>query len=158
MALVVGSNSYVSVAEADAYFEDRVDVAAWIEASELQKAQSLVTATSMIDEREWIGVAVSDSQLLAFPRHGSYFDTRLGLTVQLSSEVPKRIKVAVFEQAYHLLNNDGLLDDAGAVDSLKLGNISLDKIDAPRKMPDVVYRQIRPLLYTAGKNAWWRAN
>ena len=48
MALVKGVNSYATVAEADAYFLNRLDVAAWNDADETQKYQSLITATSFL--------------------------------------------------------------------------------------------------------------
>ena len=38
MALTKGANSYATVAEADVYFADRLDVAAWTAADETQKA------------------------------------------------------------------------------------------------------------------------
>jgi len=158
MALVKGVNSYATVAEADSYFADRLDVAAWSEASELQKGQSLVTATSILDGLNWIGFAVSDSQALAFPRVGSYFDPRLGMDVAMTSSVPTRVITATYELAYHLLNNDGILDDSGSVVDLQVGAISLKTISSPNKVPQNVNRFIKPLLVNNGTNVWWRAN
>ena len=158
MALVKGVNSYATVAEADSYFADRLDVAAWSEASELQKGQSLVTATSILDGLNWIGFAVSDSQALAFPRVGSYFDPRLGMDVAMTSSVPTRVITATYELAYHLLNNDGILDDSGSVVDLQVGAISLKTISSPNKVPQNVNRFIKPLLVNSGTNIWWRAN
>lgn len=158
MALVKGVNSFVDLAEAELYFEDRLDAAAWTEGADSQKSQSLVTATAILDLREWTGIAVSDSQTLAFPRNGSYFDPRLGKDISLKGETPGRILTATFELAYHLLNNDGLLDDTGSVLDLQLGNISLKEIRSPTQIPGHVYRMIRPLLCNAGSNLWWRAN
>lgn len=157
MALAKGTNSYVTVEEADAYFEDRLDVAAWTAADEPTKAQALVTATSILDNLDWIGAAVSESQALAFPRVGQYFDPRLGTYIMLSGS-PVRLTKAVCEQAYHLLNNDGLLDDTGEVDTLSVGSISLNTIKAPNKLSSVVTRLINPLLINGGRNIWWRAN
>ncbi len=159
MALVKGTNSNVTVAEADSYFGDRIDVAAWDSASATQKAQSLVTATLLLDSLNWTGVAVSDSQSLAFPRTGSYFDPKLGVTVELSNNiVTNRISTATFELAYHLLNNDGLLDETGDVKNLTLGKIDLTNIRRPSQLPSIVRNLIRPLLVNTGSNAWWRAN
>ena len=42
MALVKGINSYATVLEADTYFADRIDVAAWTGGSSDQKGQALV--------------------------------------------------------------------------------------------------------------------
>lgn len=158
MALAKGTNSYATVSEADSYFQDRLDVAAWTSADATQKAQALVTATSMLDDLNWIGTAVSDSQPLAFPRLGAYFDPRVGSDVQLTTSVPTRIVTATFELAYHLLNNDGLLDDTGTVKNLKVGTINLDLITSSNKLPMRVRNLIKPLLEYGGSRLWWRAN
>lgn len=158
MALVKGTNSYVTVAEADAYFETRIDVAAWSEANELEKSKALVTATQLLDEVQWSGVASSDTQPLAFPRTGSYMDPKLGFIVEYKSETPSRILIAVYETAYHLLNNDGLLDDSGSVRDISLGSIGLSLIRSANKLPSTVRQMIAPMKKNGGSHFWWRAN
>lgn len=158
MALSKNVNSYVTVAEANTYFEDRLDTAAWSAASDTQKAQALVTATSELDAKDWAGYAVSESQPLAFPRVLSYFDPRLGTTITLTEAVPQRILNATFELGYHLLNNDGLLDNTGDVEDLVVGSISLKNVRAPSKLSPTVINLISPLLVRAGAQTWWRAN
>lgn len=158
MALVKGTNSYGTVAEADSYFADRIDVIAWTSGSELQKPQALVTATSILDEKIWAGTAVSELQLLAFPRVGGYYDPKLGINVTFSSTVPNRIIVATFELAHHLLNNDGLLDDVGDVIDLSIGPIKLSKVQKPSVVPLNILNIIKPLLANSGANNWFRAN
>jgi len=158
MALAKGTNSYGTVAEADSYFEDRLDRAAWTNADDDQKAQALVTATSTLDDMSWTGVAVSESQYLAFPRSGSYFDPRIGTEVTLDeSEVPTRIVNATFEMAYHYLNNDGLLDNVGSVTDIEVGRITLKNIVKPSSMPSHIQKHITPLLVNGASNTWWRA-
>lgn len=158
MALSKGVNSYVTVAEANAYFEDRLDVAAWVDAPDLERGKALTTATSMLDGLNWVGVAVSDSQTLSFPRSGIYFDPRIGLEVTLSEvNPPLRITDATCELAYHLLNNDGLLDDTGSIKDLSLGSINLSGIRAASKFSSAVERLIKPLRRNT-TNSWWRAN
>jgi len=158
MALSKGTNSYATLAEANTYFEDRLDVAAWTEATDAIKSQALVTATSVLNDENWTGYAISEAQLLAFPRVGSYFDPRLGIEVTLTNEVPNRIITATFELAYHLLNNDGVLDDTGSVTDLTVGQISLKIESTANTIPPTVNKLIRPLLANAGQNSWWRAN
>lgn len=157
MALVKGTNSYATILEADAYFSDRLDVAAWTSATENQKSQALITATSMLDDLAWTGVATDSAQLLAFPRIGLYFDPRLGINVEIEG-TPSRILTACLQLAYHLLNNDGLLDDTGSAIDLSIGGISLSRIRNPGKIPSIVKRLIRPLLLNIAINTWWRAN
>jgi len=158
MALTKGTNSYATVAEADTHFEGRLDAAAWELADEDRKGQALITATSVFDYMDWGGVAVSESQNLAFPRVGTYFDPRLGTEVDFGSGTPERIMTGTFELAYHLLNNDGLLDDTGSAIDIVVGPISLKRISGANQIPSNVKRLIKPLLVNAGANMWWRAN
>jgi len=158
MALIKGTNSYQTVTEADTYFEGRLDAAAWTSATDELKTPALITATATLEHMNWAGVVVSESQNLAFPRVGSYFDPRLGYEVTLSDEVPNRINTATFELAYHLLNNDGILDDTGSLRNLDVGSISLNRITRPNLIPESVKRLIKPLLVNAGAKTWWRAN
>src|SRR5210317_143211 len=108
MALVLNTNSYVTIAEADAYFETRIDSAEWESSTDDIKEQALVTATQLIDDRHWIGLAVSPSQALAWPRKEAiYYDPRMGQDITIAeNEVPTKVKIAVYEQALHLLQNE----------------------------------------------------
>jgi hypothetical protein len=158
MALVKGVNSYSDVTEADEHFGDKLDVDAWISAPGLQKEQSLMTATSIFEDLPWIGRIVDVSQHLAFPRVGCYFDPRLGTNVVMDLTTPKRVIVGCFDLAYHLLNNDGLMDDTGSVIDFSIGDVKLAKIQAPNRIPLHVKKHIRCLLVGGGNNNWWRAN
>jgi hypothetical protein len=64
---------------------------------------------------------------------------------------------ATYEMAYHLLNNEGLLDDTGEVRDISVGTISLSLVRSPPSVPRVVRDLVKPLLVRGG-NAWWRAN
>lgn len=146
MAIVVGENSYVTLAEADEYFGNRLDVDAWTSATELLKSQSLTTAAMLLDNMQWLGTAVDASQLMAFPRRVTYRDPRLNLYVTPEiTEVPRRIKTANYELAYHLLNNDGLLDSTGSVNDLTVGDIDLKRIYNAPLLPPIVAQLIAPL-------------
>jgi hypothetical protein len=158
MALAKGTNSYVTLSEADAYFADRLDVAAWLAADATQKEQALVTATAVLDGLRWTGIAVSQTQPLAFPRSGSYHDPRVGTLVNLDSAVPARVITATKELAYHLINNDGVLDDSGSAVNISVGQINLTTVRPPSVIPGTVKRMVTPLLQNAGSNSWWRSN
>ena len=157
MAIVKNVNSYETLEAAEEYFSMRLDAAAWTDAPESQKIQSLVTAVEVLNRLEWNGVAVSESQTLAFPRVGSFYEPMLGMTVTLDSNVPVRIVKAQFELAYHLLNNDGLLDDTGGAGSLALAGLQLADLKSPNLLPQIVSVLIRPLLKKKSPT-WWRAN
>ena len=146
MALVVGVNSYVTVAEADAYFGDRLDVDAWTTAGDTLKSQSLTTAAMMLDGLRWLGEAVDVNQPMAFPRRMEFLDPMLNLWVRPSeTEIPIRLKRASFELAYHLLNNDGLLDETGSVADMTVGTIEMKRIYNAPRLPAVVSNLIAPL-------------
>lgn len=173
--LTVGTNSYVTLAEANAYFENRLDVAAWESADDPTKEKALTTAAMMLNEIIWVGVATSDTQQLAFPRIGEYLEPVLGKVVTLDPAViPNRIKASQCEQSYQLLNNDGLLDEKGTVSKIKVDVIELEGLDsqtstAPR-FSSTAENLYYPLTmdgcdalmrkYKGGGsgNMWWRAN
>lgn len=157
MALEKDVNSYVTLVEAEAFFEQRLDVAAWTAASDTFKEQALVTATSILDTKSWVGVVVEETQKLAFPRTGFYFNPKFGYTTYLPETVPNEIVIATCELAYHLLNNDGLLDDTGTVTDLSIGSITLNIKTEASVIPSSVKRYIKPFLVN-GHSLWWRAN
>ncbi len=158
MALIKGTNSYATVEEANAYFSDRIDVAAYDSAGDDMKAKALITATSLLDTYTFVGQAISSSQSLAFPRSGSYFDPKLNRTVFFTDQIPDRIQKATFELAYHLLNNDGLLDSMGDVKNLKVGPIEIESVQMAPKVNSFVLNLIQPLRLNSGSQSWWRAN
>lgn len=152
MPLIKGTNSYVDVSEADAYFSTRLGSSAWVEALEPTKESALVTATQVLNQMEWAGLPVSSDQPLAFPRS----------IADVYETTPVRILQATYEMALHLLNNPDLLDDTGGVESLSVGPISLYEIRSPKLIPQVVQRLIAPYSLSSGaikgSRAWWRAN
>jgi hypothetical protein len=168
MALVLNTNSYVTIAEADTYFETRIDSANWVTSSDEIKDQALVTATWLIDDSSWIGSAVSSSQALAWPRRNAiYNDPRLGLQISIAEdEVPSRVKTAVYEQALHLVNNeDVLMGQSQTFESISVGSISIsdsngDTTSIPMK-PSTALKPIKPLIVRGSwgqGTSWWRAN
>ena len=159
MALTKGTNSYVTLEEAETYFEGRLDAAAWTSVDDSFKEQALITATSMLDYMNWAGVAVSQSQSLAFPRTGTYFDPRMGAEVLFGdTEAPVRVKEATYEIAHHLLNNDGLLDQSGSATKIEVGRVLLDKLKTAPYIPAHATRLITPMLVNGGATSWWRNN
>jgi len=168
MPLTVNTNSYVTEAEADTYFETRIDSANWTAASTELRESALVTATLLVDDHAWIGSAVSSSQALAWPRNNAiYNDTRLGLNVTIGNTViPDQVKEAVYEQALHLVDNEDVLQGQGQTfESISIGSIAISDSDSSPNIPikpALVLKKIRPLLnkaYASGTgSSWWRAN
>jgi len=168
MALVLNTNSYVTIADADTYFETRIDSAEWETADDETKEQALVTATQLIDERHWIGAAVSSSQALAWPRKNAiYYDPRMGQQITVANdEVPSQVKIAVYEQALHLVQNEDLLaQKIQTFESISVGSISLsdsnNDVTKTSITPSIIIRPLRPLIRRDGigmGGSWWRAN
>jgi hypothetical protein len=157
MALAKNVNSYVTVAEADAYFADRLDSSSWSSADATDKAKALISASAQLDRMNYGGVAVSTTQKLAFPRRIRYLDPVQGCYVDMS-EIPQRFLNAVFEQALHLLSNEGMLSDSGTVQSISIDVIQLDTIRPVSQLASITNSLIRPLLQNNGSRSWWRAN
>jgi hypothetical protein len=168
MPLTVNTNSYVSVSDADTYFETRIDSANWTNAAETLKEDALVTSTQIIDNNPWIGSAVSSSQALAWPRkNAKYYDPRMGQEISISdSTTPDLVKIAVYEQALHLLNNEDLLaQTTQTYESISIGSISLtdsnNDVTRISITPAFVIKPLRPLIRRGSfgmGSSWWRAN
>jgi len=169
MALVKGTNCYVNLNEADSYFEDRLDASAWQTASDTIREQALVTATAVLEEKEWLGISITEDQALAFPRSGSFVDPSRGYrqvfdnsyafpsTDEVEATLPRDIRLlrrSCYELAYHLLNNEGLTDSTGTVESLKVGPIELTEVRNASTTPSVVNTLIYPMIRSS--NRYWR--
>jgi hypothetical protein len=159
MALTKGTNSYATVLEADSYFEDKLGGEDWIDLEDSVKSQALITATSLLDDKSWIGIIADSSQSLAWPRIGSFFDPKLGYVVALdSTEVPTRIITALYELALHLSANTDVLSSSSSVTDIEVGPIKLKQIQSISVTPTTVTRTVKPLLLNQGSRTWWRAN
>jgi hypothetical protein len=168
MALVLNTNSYVEISDASTYFETRIDAASWDTAATATRDDALVTATQIIDNNPWIGSAVSPSQALAWPRNNAiYYDNRLGTQITfLNTEIPSLVKLAVYEQALHLLNNEDLITQTiQTYESISIGSISLsdsnNDVTRISITPNFIMKPIRPLIRrgaTGVGSSWWRSN
>lgn len=107
MALVVGSNSYGSQAEADTYFADSINNSIWTAFSSTQKDQGLVTATRQLELQAWAGEKEVPSQDLDFPRVGLTDCEGNSVSAAESLEIAKE---GEFEYALALLQDPSLLN------------------------------------------------
>lgn len=96
------ADSYVSVADADAYWAKRGN-AAWPAALIQDREAALVRATSYVDaEYRWRGTKAKPAQALAWPRYDVYVDAwPLDSTI-----IPRQVKDAVCEMALKALAGD----------------------------------------------------
>ena len=138
------ANSYVTVAEADAYFATSFGRTAWGSASAANKEIVLIESTRLLDLLvSWKGYVKSDTQALRWPRtHVPNIDGRY----ISDSIVPKDVKNAVFELAYSLLSNGGFQASENELAKVKVGPVSIDFSDTvksnglPKMVRDMIAR------------------
>lgn len=115
------ANSYVAVADADAYFLDSFGRSLWATASE--KEALVITASRILDQyMDWNGLKTDSNQSMEWPRTGAY--NKAGQAID-STIVPGPVKFAVYELAYYLLENGGLTYENQSLESVKVGAIAL---------------------------------
>lgn len=147
------ANSYVSLAEADAYCDTRLYAGVWTNETDVDtRARALISATARIDQASFAGLRHTTTQRLAWPR----FDVRDPDTrvLILTTEIPRAIKEATVEYAMVLLAAQAdlaITSTVSAYRSLALpGGLKLDfRDDAPRAgdaLPPVVIRLLAPYL------------
>ena len=147
------ANSYVTVAEADAYFATSFGRTAWVSALPANKEIVLIESTRLLDLLvSWKGYVKSDTQALRWPRtyvpniDGRYNGVGTIESYISDSIVPKDIKNAVFELAYSLLSNGGFQASENELSKVKVGPVSIDFSDTvksnglPKMVRDMIAR------------------
>ena len=165
MALTKGTNSYVTLDEAETYFEDRIDNTLWDAAASTDevKERALVTAWEVLDALPWAGYTHTQDQNMAWPRViPSFYDARQGREYRIAQNagddalVP--VKKAQYELAYHYMSNPTVISQGAEVTNLTLGTLALDHIQNPSILPAFVRRIIRPYLIDGNGSNWFMAN
>ena len=103
MAITVGVNSYISVADADTYFGDRLYADDWTSANSGIKEKSLLMARRWIDMQDFLGARTDPNQMLAWPR--------IGIQGVNSTTVPQNVFDAQCELALAFVRSDLTLND-----------------------------------------------
>ena len=119
------ANSYVTLAEANTYFETVPDSTTWDNKSDDQKNRSLIAATRWIDSFVYFGNRCDHGQALKFPRNNYQVDD-----VELAcSAIPNNIKYAQYELARALANDTdamtGNIGTNGNIAEAKLGDLAV---------------------------------
>ena len=152
MALIpyptANANSYVSNADADTYFSDRLNSEKWDDATEANQDQALVTSTSIIEREKFRGARTSDSQDLEFPRTGltDRYDTAVDDT-----SIPNEVKLSTYELAIELLGNSAIQTKGNVASNKKrliTGEVQIEYFgnNDPRgsaTLPAVVYQYLK---------------
>jgi len=97
------ANSYISAADADAYFEGHVYNSTWLEKAESEKEAALVHATRMLDQQvQWKGHRSNPSQALMWPRQNVKDPDDADGYYLASDEIPKWLEDATCELAQEI--------------------------------------------------------
>jgi len=115
MTITVGTDTYVTVLEADDYFSVRYGYENWALLDEPTKEKALVSATQQLDlQCRWYGEKSDSSQALAFPRTPD------------ADPTPQAIKDAQCEIAFGITNTGSTSTDGGdPLNELKAGSVTL---------------------------------
>jgi hypothetical protein len=153
-----GANSYVSLAQAVAYFEGRVGAAAWVAAGTSAREQALVSATARLEQEHWLGEQVTSGQPLAWPRLYVLNDDR---TAEYDgTSAPPRLVAATCELALALLSASG--DPLGATGLEGFARVKIGPLEVTPnttafragELPPNVRRSLAPLLATGGSGTF----
>jgi hypothetical protein len=119
------SNSYVTLAEANAYFETVPSSSTWDDKTDDQKNRAIISATRWIDSLNFYGDRCSNNQALSWPRNNYHVD-RVELTC---SAIPTDIKYASYELARALANDTdavtGNTGTEGLYEEVELGELKV---------------------------------
>lgn len=134
--LIVGTNAYLTVSEADGYFANRLYSDAWTNATADQKAQALIMASRRIDRLTLRGRKADINQTMKFPR-AIYTNSPsiYAYSSESSPSIPgwvvetviaQCVKDAVCEEALMLLKgvSQRVELQAQGVHSFQIGNLS----------------------------------
>lgn len=142
------SNSYITQADATLYFANRLYAANWTAAATGLKDQALMTATARIDQENFTGYRVTNTQALKWPRSWVLVPGEPYANYYATDEIPKLIKDAVCELALSLLASDTLAPTGlENFKSVSVGPISIEMNQPVNSgiLPDQVSRLLRGL-------------
>lgn len=97
------SNSFLTVADANAIANNVLDVTAWTAASTDDKGRALIMATTSLTVLDWVGTRATTTQALAWPRTDAVINGR----EVPDNEIPREVKQGTFDLALALLQDSG---------------------------------------------------
>lgn len=141
------SNSYCTLAEANAYHETRLFAASWEEASADTRNRALVSATRLLDSHiSWLGdPSAAGIQALQWPRSGMYdaFDKAID-----EGEIPQVLKDATAEFARLLIESDRTAEvSSEGIGEIGLGPIQInfsDEGQTRKVIPSIIQEMLSP--------------
>ncbi|MCZ2112270.1 MAG: hypothetical protein LC131_00250 [Anaerolineae bacterium] len=149
------ANSYVTVAEADAYFAEQFGYSAWDLVVQADREACVITASRSLDSyMVWAGQRATDVQSMEWPRSGSY--DRYGNPID-DDVIPNVLKQAVFETAFIILTKGGLEFGGRRYDKVKVAVVdvtfsrSQDSSGIPKYIEELLSGLGLPLLQRDGE-------
>jgi hypothetical protein len=112
------ANCYISRTDAQTYFDGRLKVDEWTNASNDDKDRSLIMATGRLDQEEWRGGKYTNEQALKWPRHTTFDDSGYPY---LTTAIPDVVEDATCELALVMLKSPTFLADSGLEGLEKIG-------------------------------------
>jgi len=153
----VDANSYVTLAEANAYFLDRMHSSAWED--EDDKDKLLISSSRMLDwYMKWKGVKGSSVQSMQWPRTGVI---RPDGTEVDDDVIPFEVRIAVYELAFVNIEADRTAEDPLAgIGEVKAGSLTVKA--GPEKpnqtnakvIPSQIYNILSDLIINSGGVVW----
>lgn len=148
------ANSYVTLAEATAYFGDRLNATAWTGAAgDDDRARALLMATKRLEEEEYSGAPTTLEQALAWPRYGAY---DVDDEVLDADTIPELVKRATYETALWMLGSDRLVETGlEGFEHVQVGPLSVKPRHgrASSDLPDHVLRILAPVHATPDRSS-----
>ena len=149
------ANSYVSVATADTYFNERLRSSAWTTEDTDDKERALISAARRLDQESFDGEKANTAQALKWPRLWSTDDEG---TEYAGDAIPVIVQQACMELALSYLVKDDEGTDALAdtgleqFDAARVGPLSFERDQSFKsgQLPENVRRLLGPVLTTAG--------
>ena len=136
MAVVEGTNSYISEDDADTYFSNRLHSESWTGDN---TETALIQACSIMETRVfWKGSKTSTSQTLQWPRTGlkDLYNDAID-----TDEIPDLVKNVQCELALYLLENNPYLTQAG-IKQINFSGLKINTIPKQESIPGKVFQPI----------------
>lgn len=145
MSITVGTDSYITVADADLYFLTRLESTDWTDASAGDKEIALKQATRTLDQMfNWAGTILVSTQALGWLRQGVYNCEEILLD---EDEIPTEIENATCEMAIYLLGGNTAELPALLSKGFKRAKVGPIEVEAdlaftPQTIPDKVVQAV----------------
>jgi len=162
------SNTYISLDDANTYFEGRLNASVWTDATDANKNAGLVQAARILDRYiGWLGYKTDQDQAMQWPRWGICYEGSMyyecpdnpqtWIYALDSTIIPQELKDAQCELALVLLSQDtqAVSDTAGFSRISVEGavEVEINSADRVKEIPSHVYGLVMHLGRCKGANA-----